>query len=126
MPINLSPRRQLARLVRKHKVEVKNTDIEFGDKWIDEALTVIETEEPSMLDWLSKDPELQTAFRSTLYGIYASIKRDVTRGASIQDTIKWIDFLNYRLTCAVAWYASQRERESILGVSEDDGQSRDL
>lgn len=89
---------------------MRAADIEDADRWVDEALTALETEEPSMLKWVSEDPFAREALNATTIAIFNSVNRAMHQGRPMGEVLRWISFYNYRLAAASAWHSANRER----------------
>lgn len=108
--LGLSPRNQLDKALSKGLVSMRPADVEDADRWVDEALTVLETEEPSMLEWFSGDEDVSRALDATSIAIFNAVHRGMMLGQPVDKILRWINFYNYRMACASAWNSANRER----------------
>lgn len=86
-------------------------EVKLADYYIDEALDVLETEEPSLLEWIQTDEEvdrLRWTNRSTTYWLMmAQMKKQVP----LEKIVGKVDNLFGRVLAAVAWRAVMKDRE---------------
>lgn len=81
-----------------------------ADRVIDSALDDMETEEPSFMDWLERNPDLDTLLSAHQAAVYRTITHGSASGVPIEKVIQRIDALTYRLTAAIALSAVRHER----------------
>ncbi len=104
-----SPRKVYGRLLSS----VEGLDpgnIEASDRMVDESLALLEEEEPTLLHWLTTDPDIDRLLGTHTVALHALLVGDHRRGYPLEHTIGRVDALNYRLVCAVAVVATMRER----------------
>lgn len=80
-----------------------------SDTMVDEALALLENEEPGLLSWM-QSPEIDSLLGSHTVAMYALLTGDHQRGYNFDYTMGRVDALNYRLVCTLAVMATMRER----------------
>lgn len=80
-----------------------------ADALVDEALDVLDHEEPELREYLNS-MEVEELLRVQTSASYALIVRDNRRGLPLEDMVHRLQTLNFRTICAVALAAAMHER----------------
>lgn len=81
-----------------------------ADRVTDEALDTMEFEEPSFMAWIQEDPEIENLFRAHAAAVFRTLQIASSQGLSMEQVMRRIDALSYRLSATVALNATMRER----------------
>ena len=105
----------MARLLTNVNLSAESkVDIALADAYIDEALDAIDDEEPSLLDWLQNDPELQNLQWANLSTMYWLLARDMKDDeVSFEQMVTNLDKILGRVRATIAWRAAMRERKGF-------------
>lgn len=109
MERNTSPRKIYSKLLGAHE-HVKQSYVEAADSLVDEALELLENEEPGLRDWLQTDSDANRLLSTHSIALHVLIWGDSQRGYDLDRTMGRVDALNYRLFSTMAVMASMRER----------------
>lgn len=86
-------------------------EIERADDWVDQALTVLESnEEPRVAKWLDTDEDLQAVLTANATAVYWSIVNQLNRGRSLDQAMVRVDALIERVAHAAALHAVKMDR----------------
>ena len=58
-----------------------------ADSYIDGALWVLSSEEPTLLEWLHTDAELAQSFKATLTAVYYSIEEGICQSGQLETSV---------------------------------------
>lgn len=109
-----SSRRVFTRLLRKQLDRGSLNEINAADIWVDEALEHLESDEPTLLSWLERDPELTRALKANMTAIYHAVVTDANKGQSFEMSLERVHQLIFRIVAASAWRAALMERSFIV------------
>ncbi len=109
-----SPRRILTRLLTNSGLDKEEMgDVQKTDAFVDEGLSLLENEEPALLDWLQHDPEVRRLLQVQVSATYVMLLRNAAAKRPLSYSMGQLDSLNYRAACALAVAASMRARPRI-------------
>lgn len=111
-------RKVFTRLLKKQLDSSSLGEIRAADAWVDEALDHLEMDEPSMLAWLERDPDLNRALKANMTAIYQAVVNDASRGQPFAGSLERVNQLIFRMVAAASWRVALKERS--FGV-EDNG-----
>lgn len=96
-------------------------DLEFSDEdraaiaqadaYMDEALDAVDDEEPTLLEWLKNDPELEQLCWANRSVTYWLIRDGLKNGVPLSTMTYMLGALFSRVLAATAWRATMRARE---------------
>ena len=104
-----SPRRVYHRLLGSSE-HIKQDYVQAADRMVDEALGLLDNEEPELRDWLQTDTEANRLLNTHSLALHVLLWGDSQRGYSLDQTMGRIDALNYRMFSTLAVMATMRER----------------
>lgn len=116
-----SPRTIYMKLLGRDVEGAQLADVRRADALVDESLTLLDDDEPTLRGWLRDDSEINELLRVHTSATFALLQRNGQRGMPLEHTMHQIDSLNYRLICTVALAAAMRERPSATDWSWADG-----
>ena len=82
-----------------------------ADSYIDGALWVLSSEEPTLLEWLHTDAELAQSFKATLTAVYYSIEEGICQSGQLETSVLRTKALMFRLMAATALNSVALERK---------------
>ncbi len=104
-----SPRKIYNKLLGNAQ-HINQSYVEAADRMVDEALGLLEDEEPGLRDWLQSDTEANRLLNTHSIALHVLIWNDSQRGYDLDRTMGRVDALNYRLFSTMAVMAAMRER----------------
>lgn len=107
------PRGVLTKLTKRHVPDrVVRETLAPADAYADEALHVLEEEEPRLLRWLGTDGEVKRLLRAHRAATYGALAEADHQQLPVEQLVKSLDALAYRLAAVLAVGAVQNEREA--------------
>jgi hypothetical protein len=85
--------------------------VTVADSTIDESLVQLETEEPTLLSWLSNDAKVARVLRANAEATKLTIVRGLQTNTPLDTVLSRVDGLSYRASAALAMRAVQRDRQ---------------
>lgn len=117
-----SSRRVFTRLLRKQLDSGSLGEVRAADAWVDEAMEHLELDEPSLLAWLERDPDLNRALKANMTAIYQAVVNDASKGQPFANSLERVNQLIFRMVAAASWRAALKERS--FGVEDIGGIKR--
>lgn len=108
------------KLVRNRVSAVYQADILQADMFADEALDLLENEEPSLVKWLDSDSDLDRLARTNSTAIYWMLADDIHNGRGLEDSVVKVDKLMRRLVYVMGLRATLRQRAVSLKGNDYD------
>ena len=109
-----SSRRVFTRLLEKQLDQGSLGEVRAADAWVDEALEHLERDEPSLLEWLEKDPALNRALKANMTAIYQSVVNNAHKGEPFEHSLGNMNQLIFRMVAATSWRAALKERSFVI------------
>lgn len=110
-------RRVFTRLLRKQLDSGSLGEVAAADAWVDEALEHLESDEPELLAWLERDPDLNRALKANMTAIYQAVVNDAGKGQPFVASLERLNQLIFRMVAATSWRVALKERS--FTVTED-------
>ena len=108
----MSERRLLSRHLRHHVVpEYFQQTVAPADEAMDNALDQLETEEPSLLEWLGSEPTMRCLLDAHGAATFVALALSQSSGLPLDKVTRRLDGLVYRLVATVALEATMRARQ---------------
>jgi len=90
-------------------------DVADADRWIDESLEQLELyEEPTLVGWLSTDPDAINSFRSTIMAMHITLVKENSKGTPPLEVTQKLEALFSRYVAASCHKAVLLERQTFI------------
>lgn len=101
------------RLLRRQLDRGSLGEIKAADSWVDQALEHLESDEPTLRQWLEKDLELNRALKANMTAIYQAVVNDAGKGQPFERSLERMNQLIFRVVSAAVWHSAIKGREGF-------------
>ncbi len=115
----ISQRGQLIKILDEELDGPERTEVAVIDLQVDEALHLLEYEEPDLLTYLQGDPESISLVDLHASAAWAVLRRDLSRRAPAKETVRSLGLLMFRAACTLAVGSVQVDRKMRTEVPDD-------